>query len=181
LREVETPRSQGRAPRPAMVSGLMLSDVQLAAGYRASGLVLWPMAEAMAAARHGRLLGVKLPAASPFVNPDSAHHGPRREAGGASIIPPDATASAAIRGHHRGVEPATCRAAGQERGRWRDRPRGPRLPAWCRAAPASSSALGCEALDAPCRRWCARPRGPRCRHGGDRRQHQAHQLGRRQK
>ena len=43
-----------------------------------------------AAARHGRLPRVNLPAASPFVNPDSAHHGPRREAGGASIIPPDA-------------------------------------------------------------------------------------------
>jgi hypothetical protein len=41
LREVvETPRSQGRAPRPAMVSGLMVSDLQLAAGYRASGLVV---------------------------------------------------------------------------------------------------------------------------------------------
>jgi hypothetical protein len=58
----------------------------------------WPIAEMPAAARHGRLLAVNLPAASPFVNPDSAHHGPRRASGGASIIPPDATASAAIRG-----------------------------------------------------------------------------------
>jgi hypothetical protein len=51
------------------------------------------MAEAPAAAGCGRLLGVK-PASRkrPFVNPDSAHLGPRREAGGASIIPPDATA-----------------------------------------------------------------------------------------
>jgi non-ribosomal peptide synthetase component F len=31
-----------------------------------------------------RLQAVNLPAASAFVNPDSAHHGPRREAGGAS-------------------------------------------------------------------------------------------------
>jgi hypothetical protein len=36
LREVvETPLPQGRAPRPAMVSGLMVSDLQLAAGYTA--------------------------------------------------------------------------------------------------------------------------------------------------
>jgi len=43
----------------------------------------WPMAEAMAAGRTVRLPGLNLPAASPFVNPDSAHHGPRRKAGGA--------------------------------------------------------------------------------------------------
>jgi hypothetical protein len=30
---------------------------------------------------------VNLPAHVAFVNPDSAHHGPRHEAGGASIIP----------------------------------------------------------------------------------------------
>jgi hypothetical protein len=43
-----------------------------------------------AAARNDRLPRVNLPARIAFVNPDSAHHGPRREAGGASIIPPDA-------------------------------------------------------------------------------------------
>jgi len=37
------------------------------------------MAEAMTAGRTVRLEGVNLPAARPFVNPDSAHHGPRRE------------------------------------------------------------------------------------------------------
>jgi hypothetical protein len=37
--------------------------------------------EAMAAGRTVRLPGLNLPAASPFVNPDSAHHRPRREAG----------------------------------------------------------------------------------------------------
>jgi len=51
---------------------------------------LWPIAEMPAAARHGRLPRVNLPARIAFVNPDSLHHGPRREAGGASIIPPDA-------------------------------------------------------------------------------------------
>jgi hypothetical protein len=55
------------------------------------------MAEATAAGRGVRLQAVNLPAASAFVNPDSAHHGPGREAGGASIIPPDATASTAIK------------------------------------------------------------------------------------
>jgi hypothetical protein len=38
-----------------------------------------------------------------FVNPDSAHRGPRREAGRASIIPPDVTGSAAIKGLPRSV------------------------------------------------------------------------------
>jgi hypothetical protein len=63
-----------------------------------------PLAEMPAAARHGRLLGVKLPAARPpFVNPDSAYHGPRRKAGGASIIPP--MQQLPLPGdHHRGVE-----------------------------------------------------------------------------
>jgi hypothetical protein len=49
------------------------------------------MAEATSATRHGRLLGVNLPAPSPFVNSDSAHHGPRREpldAGDVLDVPP---------------------------------------------------------------------------------------------
>jgi len=53
------------------------------------------MAEAPAAARHGRLLGVILSSASPFVNPNSAHHGPRREPLDAADVP----------------RPSTCRAA----------------------------------------------------------------------
>jgi hypothetical protein len=65
----------------------------------------WPIGLATAAARHGRLLRVNVPAASAFVNPDSTHHGPRQEAGGISIIPliqlPPRSS-----GHHRGVEPA---------------------------------------------------------------------------
>jgi hypothetical protein len=64
----------------------------------------WPIAEMPAAARHGRLPGVNLPTArGPSVNPDSAYHGPRRNAGGASIIPP--MQQLPLPGdHHRGVE-----------------------------------------------------------------------------
>jgi hypothetical protein len=40
LREVRTPRSQGRTRRRATPSNLMMSGLKLAAGYRASGLVL---------------------------------------------------------------------------------------------------------------------------------------------
>jgi hypothetical protein len=36
-----------------MVSGLMVSDLQLAAGYRASGLVHWPEAEVALIADYG--------------------------------------------------------------------------------------------------------------------------------
>jgi hypothetical protein len=104
--------------------------------YRSARGGSWPMTAATAAARHGRLLGVNLPAASPFVNPDSAHHGPRYEAGGASIIPPDATACAAIKGPPPSVRrfmPARCRA-----------PRRAVPPARTDAG----GALGREALDA---------------------------------
>jgi len=75
-----------------------------------------------AAARHGRLPGVNLPAASAFVNPDSAHHGPRREAGGHQSFPLM-------------QQRPSMGGPRQDRCRWRDRQRGP----------------GREALDAPCR------------------------------
>jgi hypothetical protein len=65
----------------------MVSDLKLAAGYRASGLVLWPIAEMPAAGRGVRLPRVNLPAASAFVNPDSAHYGPRREPLDAADVP----------------------------------------------------------------------------------------------
>jgi hypothetical protein len=55
----------------------------------------WPMAEATTTGRGVRLQPVNLPS---LVNSDSAHRGPRHEVGGASIIPPDATGSAAIKG-----------------------------------------------------------------------------------
>jgi hypothetical protein len=48
-----------------------------------------------AARRRVCLPGAILPAASPFVNPDSAHHGPRREPLDAADVP----------------RPSTCRAA----------------------------------------------------------------------
>jgi hypothetical protein len=41
----------------------------------------WPIAEMPAGARRVRLLALNLPARKPFVNPDSAHRGRRREAG----------------------------------------------------------------------------------------------------
>jgi hypothetical protein len=101
------------------------------------------------------LLGVNLPAASPFVNPDSAHRGPRREAGGASIIPPDATAPL----------DAPCRRARTDDGGaiGSEAPRGPR-----RAMPLcqdQGEALGREASG---------PAWP----GGQRLQDQARDLGR---
>jgi hypothetical protein len=56
---------------------------------------LWPMAEATAASRGVRLQAANLPASSTFVNPDSAHHGPRREPLDAADVP----------------RPSICRAA----------------------------------------------------------------------
>jgi hypothetical protein len=86
---------------------------------------IWPIGLATAAARHGRLPRGNLPAATPFVNPHSAHHGRRREAGGASIIPPDATASAEIkrplprrRACRRDRRGSASRASAPPRGAW---------------------------------------------------------------
>jgi hypothetical protein len=72
---------------------------------------LWPIAEMLAAARHGCLLRVNLPAASPFVNPDSAHHGPRREPLDASGVPRPSTCPAAARSAASRSMPARWRAA----------------------------------------------------------------------
>jgi hypothetical protein len=112
----------------------------------------WPIGPAAAAARHGRLLGVNLPAARPlrqsrFGAPRAAARGWRR------INDSHATISAAVKGPL--PRRRACRRA--RRGAW---PRVPRLPARWRAAPGSSpasEALHRDARGARCRRCVPRP------------------------
>ena len=67
------------------------------------------MAEATATGVGGRLQGVSLPARSPVVNPDSAHHGPRREPLDAMPMRRDHAGSAL------GREALDCRRGGERR------------------------------------------------------------------
>jgi len=77
------------------------------------------MAEATAAARGVRLQAVNLPAASAFVNPIRRTTGHGRRRAGHQSFPLMQQVQPRSRGHHRGVEPATCQ----------DRCRGFRVPA----------------------------------------------------
>jgi hypothetical protein len=81
------------------------------------GVCCWPISEATAARRHGCLLGVNLPAASAFVNPDSAHHGPRRKTARPVLLqhgndPPPRPNDA---GGAIGRESLDCRRGGEQR------------------------------------------------------------------
>jgi hypothetical protein len=73
------------------------------------------MAEAMAVDRGGRLQGVNLPAASPFVNPDSAYHWLRREALDAGDVPLPSTCPAAAPGPIPVAQSVATRRAGMAR------------------------------------------------------------------
>jgi hypothetical protein len=118
------------------------------------------MTAATAAGRGVRLQGVNLPAARPFVNPGSAHHGPRREPLDASGVPRPSTCPAAAPGPMPVARPAARPAMPAW---WRAAPHqvrragaSPPITARWRAAPGSSPA-------SPARRSTARPR---CRRRG---------------
>jgi hypothetical protein len=72
---------------------------------------LCPMAEATAAGHGVRLQPVNLPAASAFVNPDSAHHGPRHEPLDAGDVPRPSTCRVGVPVARSAARPSTAGAA----------------------------------------------------------------------
>ena len=140
----------------------------------------WPIGLATATTRHGGLLGVNLPAAGPFVNPNSAHHGLRRQPLDAGDVSRPSTCRRCARNDASGAIGREALDSGTMASRASIRADGVPRPSTCRAAapgamPVARSAAsgasvklgepgealrrGCRRraapLDVPCR--CARP------------------------
>jgi hypothetical protein len=144
------------------------------------------MAEAMTADRTVRLQRVNLPAASPLVNPDSAHHRPGREADGAADHSPccNSATSLAIFTAIR-PRPSTCRAAApgpMPVGRSAEALDAGPVASGAGSSPANPASAPPQAVRCwgvsrarikPGEAVPPRQGGPRCRPGGERRRDQA--------